>query len=109
MSNLHVLSKWLTRRFAADSASRKAALDASQRELNKTAWTNIHNRILLALTMRNQGEGQVGEDLAEGVDGVSGRQLLHSVFMETVIHLLNTLAFASYPKSPSWRRSCCRE
>jgi len=56
-------------RFAADSASRKAALDASQRELNKTAWTNIHNRILLALTMRNQGEGQVGEDLAEGLMG----------------------------------------
>jgi hypothetical protein len=56
-------------RFAANSASRKATLDASQRELNKNAWTNIHHRILLALAMRNQGEGQIVNDFTEGLMG----------------------------------------
>ena len=56
-------------RFAADPASRKAALDAAAREMNKQAWTNIHNRILYAMVMRNQGEGTTANDFAEGLMG----------------------------------------
>ena len=60
-------AKMADSRFAtADPASREAALEA-EREANKQAWTTIHSRILVALAMRNEGEGQVAEDLAEGL------------------------------------------
>ena len=60
-------AKMADSRFAtANPASREAALEAA-REANKQAWNTVHNRILVALAMRNEGEGQVAEDLAEGL------------------------------------------
>ena len=60
-------AKMADSRFAtANPASHEAALEAA-REANKRAWTTVHSRILVALAMRNEGEGQVAEDLAEGL------------------------------------------
>ena len=53
-------------RFAANPASREAALDAATRDVNKRAWAHIHNRILFALVMRNQGENTIASDFTEG-------------------------------------------
>ena len=50
----------------AHPASREAALEAT-REANKQAWYLLHNRILFALAMRNEGESQVSQDLVEGL------------------------------------------
>ena len=50
----------------ANPASREAALEAT-REANKNAWYHLHNRILYALAMRNEGEGQISQDLVEGL------------------------------------------
>ena len=50
----------------AHPASREAALEAT-REANKHAWVHLHNRILYALAMRNEGEGQASQDLVDGL------------------------------------------
>ena len=50
----------------AHPASREAALEAT-REANKQAWYLLHNRILFALAMRNEGESQTSQDLVEGL------------------------------------------
>ena len=50
----------------AHSASREAALEAT-REANKQAWLLLHNRILFALAMRNEGESQASQDLVDGL------------------------------------------
>ena len=50
-------AKMANSRFAtANPASHEAALEAA-REANKRAWTTVHSRILVALAMRNEGEG----------------------------------------------------
>ena len=36
--------------------------------MNKRAWAHIHNRILFALVVRNQGENTIASDFT-GVDG----------------------------------------
>ena len=56
-------------RFTANPASREAALDAATRDVNKCAWAHIHNRILFALVMRNQGENTIASDFTEGLMG----------------------------------------
>ena len=50
----------------AHPASREAALEAT-REANKEAWLLLHNRILYALAMRNEGENQAAQDLVDGL------------------------------------------
>ena len=60
-------AKMADSRFAtAHPASREAALEAT-REANKQAWLLLHNRILFALAMRNEGETQASQDLVDGL------------------------------------------
>jgi hypothetical protein len=54
-------------RLAANPAGREAVLDEATRERNKRGWAHIHNRILYALVVRNQGEGTLGSDFVEGL------------------------------------------
>ena len=44
----------------------RPALEAT-REANKEAWLLLHNRILFALAMRNEGENQAAQDLVDGL------------------------------------------
>jgi hypothetical protein len=37
--------------------------------VNKRAWAHIHNRILFALVVRNQGENTIASDFTEGLMG----------------------------------------
>ena len=60
-------AKMADSRFAAANPASREAVRTATLEANKQAWNNIHNRIVMALAMRNNSEGQDTEDLVEGL------------------------------------------
>jgi hypothetical protein len=53
-------------RLAANPAGREAVLEAT-RQRNKRWWADFHRKLLYSPVVRNQGEGTLASDFAEGL------------------------------------------